>query len=156
MGSFTDHAANERTFLAWLRTAIAVVVFGFVVEKFNLFISAIGSTNSELGKMIRVDRVLGPLGHYEGFALMVTGIILIIVSYFWFTRNKRMIDNADTVTSGLNHLKCRVQAFQLDACVCGRKAPVGLGMVDVAPREPSFDFALERLPVWDAPVETLT
>ena len=99
MGSFTDHAANERTFLAWLRTAIAVVVFGFVVEKFNLFISAIGSTNSELGKMIRVDRVLGPLGHYEGFALMVTGIILIIVSCFRFTRNKRMIDNADTVTS---------------------------------------------------------
>ena len=99
MGSFTDHAANERTFLAWLRTGIAVVAFGFVVEKFNLFISAIGSTNSKLGDMIRVDRVLGQLGHYEGFALMVTGIILILVSYFGFTRNRRIIDNPDTVTS---------------------------------------------------------
>jgi putative membrane protein len=33
---FSDHAANERTFLAWVRTAIAVIAFGFVIEKFNL------------------------------------------------------------------------------------------------------------------------
>ena len=35
---YADHAANERTFLAWLRTGIAVVAFGFVIEKFNLFV----------------------------------------------------------------------------------------------------------------------
>jgi inner membrane protein YidH len=35
---YGDHAANERTFLAWLRTSIAVIAFGFVVEKFNLFV----------------------------------------------------------------------------------------------------------------------
>jgi putative membrane protein len=34
---YSDHAANERTFLAWLRTGIAVIAFGFVIEKFNLF-----------------------------------------------------------------------------------------------------------------------
>ena len=34
---YSDHAANERTFLAWLRTSIAVIAFGFVIEKFNLF-----------------------------------------------------------------------------------------------------------------------
>jgi uncharacterized membrane protein YidH (DUF202 family) len=34
---YSDHAANEWTFLAWLRTSIAVIAFGFVVEKFNLF-----------------------------------------------------------------------------------------------------------------------
>ena len=27
---YSDHAANERTFLAWLRTGIAVIAFGFV------------------------------------------------------------------------------------------------------------------------------
>ncbi len=37
-----DHAANERTFLAWLRTGMAVVAFGFVIEKFNLFRSHAG------------------------------------------------------------------------------------------------------------------
>ena len=35
---YSDHAANERTFLAWVRTGIAIVVFGFVIEKFNLFL----------------------------------------------------------------------------------------------------------------------
>ena len=33
---FADHAANERTFLAWIRTAIAIMAFGFLVEKFEL------------------------------------------------------------------------------------------------------------------------
>jgi putative membrane protein len=93
MGSFTDHSSNERTFLAWLRTGIAVVAFGFVVEKFNLVITALGSTNSELGNMIRLDRLTGPLGHYEGFALMVAGIILILTGCFRFVRNERIIDS---------------------------------------------------------------
>ena len=36
---YSDHAANERTFLAWVRTAIAIMAFGFLVEKFDLFVS---------------------------------------------------------------------------------------------------------------------
>ena len=36
--NFSDHSANERTFLAWVRTAIAVMAFGFIVEKFDLFL----------------------------------------------------------------------------------------------------------------------
>jgi putative membrane protein len=38
IGNFGDHAANERTFLAWVRTAIAIMAFGFLVEKFDLFL----------------------------------------------------------------------------------------------------------------------
>ncbi len=30
---YADHAANERTFLAWVRTGVAVIAFGFVIEK---------------------------------------------------------------------------------------------------------------------------
>src|SRR5215469_2800993 len=33
---YSDHAANERTFLAWVRTAIAVMAFGFLIERFDL------------------------------------------------------------------------------------------------------------------------
>ena len=36
--NLNDHLANERTFLAWLRTGIGVMVFGFVVVKFSLFL----------------------------------------------------------------------------------------------------------------------
>ena len=35
---YSDHAANERTFLAWVRTAIAVMAFGFLIERFDLFL----------------------------------------------------------------------------------------------------------------------
>ena len=33
---YADHAADERTFLAWLRTGIAVVAFGFLIENCSL------------------------------------------------------------------------------------------------------------------------
>jgi putative membrane protein len=34
---FRNHLANERTLLAWLRTAVALSGFGFVIAKFGLF-----------------------------------------------------------------------------------------------------------------------
>ena len=39
---YTDHSANERTYLAWIRTAVAVMAFGFLIEKFDLFVSYVG------------------------------------------------------------------------------------------------------------------
>ena len=36
--SAADHLANERTFLAWTRTGIALMGLGFVIVKFALFI----------------------------------------------------------------------------------------------------------------------
>jgi Domain of unknown function (DUF202) len=45
------HMANERTFLAWIRTSIGIMAFGFVVEKFALFIKqmsiVLGKSNIE-------------------------------------------------------------------------------------------------------------
>ena len=40
-GSATDHLANERTFLAWIRTSVGIMAFGFVVVKFSLFVKQI-------------------------------------------------------------------------------------------------------------------
>jgi inner membrane protein YidH len=39
-----DHLANERTFLAWLRTGIAIVVFGLVLGRLSLAYPAPSTT----------------------------------------------------------------------------------------------------------------
>ena len=43
---FRDHAANERTYLAWVRTAVAIMAFGFLVERFDLFLAYLGRSGS--------------------------------------------------------------------------------------------------------------
>jgi len=37
----TDHLANERTFLAYIRTSLSLMAFGFVIAKFALLAKAI-------------------------------------------------------------------------------------------------------------------
>jgi putative membrane protein len=40
-GRFRDHAANERTMLAWIRTGISLMGFGFAIARFGLFLREI-------------------------------------------------------------------------------------------------------------------
>jgi putative membrane protein len=39
----TEHLANERTFLAWVRTGIAIMSLGFVVARFGLWLRELGA-----------------------------------------------------------------------------------------------------------------
>ena len=60
---YSDHAANERTFLAWLRTGIAVIAFGFVIEKFNLFaLTVLNATPLREKVHAQLERYSGPFG----------------------------------------------------------------------------------------------
>ena len=78
---FSDHAANERTFLAWVRTGIAVIAFGFVIEKFNLFVLTMANANSlDAGRRLQLERLSGPLGRYDGLTLILLGIALVVYS----------------------------------------------------------------------------
>ena len=52
---YSDHAANERTFLAWIRTAIAVMAFGFLVERFDLFLQIAGQDAGAARLVRRAD-----------------------------------------------------------------------------------------------------
>lgn len=38
-----EYLANERTFLAWVRTSIAIISLGFVVAKFSLWLRQLGA-----------------------------------------------------------------------------------------------------------------
>ncbi len=87
---YSDHAASERTFLAWVRTGIAVVAFGFVVEKFNLFIATIASSAlGEEARRLQLEKLSGPFGHYEGLALIFGGVAIIALATVRFVRTAR-------------------------------------------------------------------
>ena len=78
--NFTDHAANERTFLAWTRTGLAVIAFGFVIEKFNILVEAVANTASpEPPKSCCSSDSPARSGRYDGIALIMVGIALIII-----------------------------------------------------------------------------
>ena len=78
---YSDHAANERTFLAWVRTAIAVIAFGFVIEKFNLFVLTVANANSlDAERRLQLERLSGPLGRYDGLTLIVFGLVLVMIA----------------------------------------------------------------------------
>jgi putative membrane protein len=100
---YSEHAANERTFLAWVRTGIAVIAFGFVIEKFNLFVLTMAGANSnDPTRHILLDKLSGPLGRYEGLALIVVGLVLIIVAAVRFVRIGRWLDDRqDHSASGI-------------------------------------------------------
>ena len=95
IGGFSDHSANERTFLAWIRTGIAIIAFGFVIEKFNLFMLEIAS--AALGGEARNAHLVpvpGQVGRYDGLALIVGGVALVILATVRFVRTTRLLDDA--------------------------------------------------------------
>src|SRR5215471_12550151 len=94
--SYSDHAANERTFLAWIRTGIAVMAFGFVIEKFNLFVLTIAAENStDAERRLMIEKLSGPLGRYDGLALIIVGVVLIVFAAARFVRTARMLDDKE-------------------------------------------------------------
>jgi uncharacterized protein (DUF302 family)/uncharacterized membrane protein YidH (DUF202 family) len=72
--SASDYLAAERTFLAWIRTGLAMMGFGFVVARFGLFLQALllNSTNRQI-------RPNGP-SFWIGTALVVLGVAVNVVS----------------------------------------------------------------------------
>ena len=86
---FNEHAANERTFLAWVRTATAIVAVGFVIEKFNLFLR--GSRSGDATG--RLHPLTTSPGHVEGLALIFGGVALIALATLRFIRLTRRLDD---------------------------------------------------------------
>jgi putative membrane protein len=85
---YSDHAANERTFLAWIRTAIAVAAFGFLVEKFDLVLDL--SSRSSGG---RVPSRLGEMAaNVTGLLMIVLAGIMMVLATIRFRRTTRAID----------------------------------------------------------------
>lgn len=92
--NYSDHAANERTFLSWVCTGIAVAAFGFVIEKFNFFMAAVASSAlGEAAHRAPFERLSGSFGHYGGLALIFGGVALIVLSTVRFVRTTSLLDD---------------------------------------------------------------
>ncbi|MBB2200494.1 YidH family protein [Gluconacetobacter tumulisoli] len=93
---FSDHAANERTFLAWIRTALAVMAFGFLVERFDLFLQVAAASLD--GRRVSAGRHL--FGDIVGLLLLLLGGAMMVVATQRYRRIRCGIESPDPQRGG--------------------------------------------------------
>ena len=81
-----DHLANERTFLAWIRTSITIIALGFVVAKFGILLREVGGT--------RVHPLTARAGAIVGVVLVFAGIVVVVLAMLRFLQTKRNIESS--------------------------------------------------------------
>jgi putative membrane protein len=71
----SDHLANERTFLAWVRTGAAIVVFGFAIGRFSIAMRQLTALQGHRVKSAGISVVMGSFTIIAGVALVVAGLV---------------------------------------------------------------------------------
>jgi putative membrane protein len=92
--NFSDHAANERTYLAYLRTGLALMGFGFVIERFDLFVRERSPGESVDGLVWLVS------SEAAGFLLLFIGVFLLALSTRRYLRFRRQISSEEVLEVG--------------------------------------------------------
>jgi putative membrane protein len=80
--------AAERTFLAWVRTSLALMGFGFVVARFGLF----------LREVTVLQNKMAPRPGYSpafGIAIVALGVVVIAVAAIRYQRLLERLENGD-------------------------------------------------------------
>jgi putative membrane protein len=80
-----DHLANERTFLAWVRTGVAVIVFGFAIGRFAVAIR-------ELFQLQGHPPLTAGLSVWFGIVAIVTGVLLIFAGLNRYRKTRAQLD----------------------------------------------------------------
>jgi putative membrane protein len=93
----TEHLANERTFLAWVRTAIAVMSLGFVIARFGLWLRELSAHLSPQAPD-GGHRLSGPVG----MGMIAFGGLLALLAAWRFHTVNRQIERGEvSVDRGL-------------------------------------------------------
>jgi putative membrane protein len=92
----SDHLANERTFLAWIRTSIGIMAFGFVVMKFSLFVK-------QLSLIVGKPHVIQSKGYSSviGIVLVAVGAITTLLAFIRYKRTAKEITASNYTNSSL-------------------------------------------------------
>lgn len=81
------HQANERTMLAWLRTGIALMAFGFAIARFGVFLRQVAAVGSVT---IHTPRSLDSA--WLGAALVGAGMVTSSSATFRYRQVRRAIE----------------------------------------------------------------
>ena len=89
--NYSDHAASERTFLAWVRTSIGIMAFGFLIERFDLVLRYAAAAS---GFRIVVNH---EANNIAGLVFIVLGIAMICIAAYRFVVINRAIDQTKEI-----------------------------------------------------------
>jgi putative membrane protein len=92
-----DHLANERTLLAWARTAITIMALGFVIAKFGILVREVRGLTHAAQEAVHFSALFGA-------ALACTGAVALAFAAAAFVRVKRGIDRQEVYFSPTNGL----------------------------------------------------
>jgi len=90
--SYTDHAANERTFLAWMRTGVAIIAFGFLIDRFDLFVMTMAeAVGIKPEHHAQLERMSQAFGLSTGVWFILVGVFFIVAATIRFMRTRRLL-----------------------------------------------------------------
>lgn len=86
--------ANERTFLAWIRTSIGIMAFGFVVEKFALLLKQFSYFVGRSGFVEGQTPVAAPgYSSFLGVFLVGLGAVMGALAFVRYKKVEKQIDD---------------------------------------------------------------
>src|SRR5512136_1625895 len=85
-----NHMANERTFLAWCRTGISLIVFSFVIERFDLLIREFRAISPQPERFAHLGKT-----QYMGVMTFVLGAAIMLLAGWRFFYMRRHINQGD-------------------------------------------------------------
>jgi len=91
-----EHLANERTFLAWIRTSIALMGLGFVIVKFGIFLKEVALILEDLNITISEG-----FSAAVGTGMVAMGVILAFFAFFQYKKVETQINRQNYKSSSL-------------------------------------------------------